>query len=563
MRVLGMSKKSLILVFLLISISLLLFTDSHKEVIKLYARIKAVGLLKGRTVVREGKLRVQACPHSERAASYLDEGKYDEAIPEAKKALEIYPRYDSAYTNLAIAYYQKGLRQQAMETVKKALKINPNRYEALNLLGIIYRETGQLDKAIKIHRRIIEVAEPNDSTIHRNLALEYLDKGLFDLAEKEFDKVRSLESAYPKNLKDTKSNTLIAAYQDRIKADPCDARANYLLGEVYYGFKLYDLSIASFQKSIDVSPQYKGNDYNIAVAYNNLGASYLQKGMFKEAIVGYEKATSINPKLHSPYYGLAVAYWRKGDYREAINSCQQVLQNKPDFVAAQYIIGTCYERMNDYPRAAEEYKKTFKSNSSSNEPSISGSAHLRLAKCYINMKMKDKALEELNIFQNCFPYLDERRNPHGLLGLFSFMDYITVQIDGKTYRGKEEIQKVYKDKFPDFFKITEIKNEDDRRAKAEELFDAGNMYLAFGLNDEAIRLLQESIHFGHYRVSKAHFSIGVAYLQKGLLNEAINAFYRAIRIGYWTSDNFFDEIYKHLFLSEELLLCNDPVMPLL
>lgn len=561
MRVLGMSKKSLILVFLLISISLLLFTDSHKEVIKLYARIKAVGLLKGRTVVREGKLRVQACPHSERAASYLDEGKYDEAIPEAKKALEIYPRYDSAYTNLAIAYYQKGLRQQAMETVKKALKINPNRYEALNLLGIIYRETGQLDKAIKTHQKIIEIAEPNDSTIHRNLALEYLDKGLFDLAEKEFDKVRSLESAYPKNLKDTKSNTLIAAYQDRIKADPCDARANYLLGEVYYGFKLYDLSIASFQKSIDVSPQYKGNDYNIAVAYNNLGASYLQKGMFKEAIVGYKKATSINPKLYIPYYGLAVAYWRKGDYKEAINSCQQVLQNKPDFVAAQYIIGACYERMNDYPLAAEEYKKTLKSNSSSNDSSISGSAHLKLAKCYINMKMKDKALEELNIFQNSFPYLDERRN--GFLQLFFLAEPVSVQINGKTFRGKEEIKKAYKDKFTELLIIKEIRNKDDRREKANELFDAGNIYLAFGLNDEAIKLLQESIYFGHYRVSNAHFSIGVAYLQKGLLDEAINAFNRAIRIGYWTSDNFFDEIYNHLFLSEELLLCNDPVMPLL
>ncbi|MDP2941043.1 MAG: tetratricopeptide repeat protein, partial [Candidatus Omnitrophota bacterium] len=375
---------------------------------------------------------------------------------------------------------------------------------------------------------------------------DYLDKGLFDMAEKEFDVVRSLEAEDTSVLRDNEWNKKIGVFQEKIKLEPYNARANYLLGKIYYQLGMYGLAMVNFQKSIQVSPRYKGNDYNIGIAYNNLGASCIQKGKFDKAISNYKKAIRINPVLYPSHYGLGIAYWRKGNYEEAIRSCRYILKNKPDYLLAQYIIGVCYEQKRDYSEAIEEYKEVLKKVSSSKTFSILQCVSLNLARCYINMGMKDKASEQLNNFQIGFSYLDERHNPNGLLQFFSFADSFTI--DGKEYHGKEEIKRALKDKFIEFVTTEEIKNKDDLYQKAQKLFDSGNIYLVFDLNDEALELLQKSKKFGGD--SKTIFSIGIAYLQKGLLEKAVDEFYKAIRVDS-SYRNYFDGIYNQLFFDEE------------
>ncbi len=522
------TKRSFIILILLILTIIFALVDhaSHGRVMSLL-------------VLKINASYVMAMPYNNRAADYLDNGKYDEAIPEAKKAIEIYPRYAKAYTNLANAYYEKGLYDQALETVEKALKINPDLYEALNTIGIIFNETGRLEEAINAHQKTIKVS-PNSKPAHQNLALDYFDKDLFDMAEKEFDKVRRIEAGSTSILKNNGWNKQIEVFRDILKKDPYNARVNYLLGEVYYKIGLYDLSIVSFQKSIKVSSKYNGSDYNVVSAYNNLAASYLQEGRFNEAISNYKKAIQINPKSYTLHYGLGIAYWRKNLYNEAIKSCQQVLQIKPDFIAARYIIGVSYEQMKDYSCAVNEYKKIYEA-----DGLISQCVFLSLARCYLNIGMKDKALKELDNFKKYTSNLDEIHT--GFLWIFAHAQPVSAQIDGRAYTGEEEVKKAYKTKFPQILKTAEIRNESDRYEHAQELFNAGNLYLVFGLNDEAMELLKRSRYFGYNYASKIYFSIGTAYLQKGLLLKAVNEFYKAIRMDYV---NFFDEMYGYLLIEE-------------
>ena len=51
---------------------------------------------------------------------YGQKGRYDQAISDCSKALEINPRLASAYSGRAVAYYHKGKYDKAWTDVSKA-----------------------------------------------------------------------------------------------------------------------------------------------------------------------------------------------------------------------------------------------------------------------------------------------------------------------------------------------------------------------------------------------------------------------------------------------------------
>lgn len=80
---------------------------------------------------------------------YLDQGRYDEAIPLYEKALSdiLYRTPYIAENNLGWCYYKKGQVQQAIDHIKSALVPNPKFCLGHRNLGIIYSETHQTEKA--------------------------------------------------------------------------------------------------------------------------------------------------------------------------------------------------------------------------------------------------------------------------------------------------------------------------------------------------------------------------------------------------------------------------------
>lgn len=66
---------------------------------------------------------------------YLSKEKYDDAITEFNKAIDINPNCAEAYCKKGIAYMKKGNRDQAAYNLKKALIIEPHYYEALRVLS--------------------------------------------------------------------------------------------------------------------------------------------------------------------------------------------------------------------------------------------------------------------------------------------------------------------------------------------------------------------------------------------------------------------------------------------
>ena len=83
-------------------------------------------------------------PYNDIGAYLIEVGRLDEAIPWLERAIDA-PRYCCyfyAYTNLARVYLQKGLREKARKALRQALEVNPEYEPAQELLRRIDRERG-------------------------------------------------------------------------------------------------------------------------------------------------------------------------------------------------------------------------------------------------------------------------------------------------------------------------------------------------------------------------------------------------------------------------------------
>jgi len=98
-------------------------------------------------------------------------------------------------------------------------------------------------------------------------------------------------------------------------------------------------------------------ELNDAVAYNNRGNAYSDKGQYDQAISDYTKALEINPRYARPYYNRGSAYARKGQYDQAISDYTKALEINPRYARAYYNRGSAYARKGQYDKAWEDVHK--------------------------------------------------------------------------------------------------------------------------------------------------------------------------------------------------------------
>ena len=94
------------------------------------------------SVFTMGQLYATDTLYLNRGNSFCRKGKYDWAISDYNKALELNPKFTEAYYNRGLAYYGKGEYDNAIRDFDKALEISPVFAEAYNNRGISYNDKG-------------------------------------------------------------------------------------------------------------------------------------------------------------------------------------------------------------------------------------------------------------------------------------------------------------------------------------------------------------------------------------------------------------------------------------
>ncbi|MDR2493722.1 MAG: tetratricopeptide repeat protein [Spirochaetaceae bacterium] len=78
-----------------------------------------------------------------------------------------------------------------------------------------------------------------------------------------------------------------------------------------------------------------GIDPNDALAYNNRGDAYYNKGEYDRAVADYTEALRINPNNAIVYNNRGYAYKEKGEYDRAVADFTAALRINPNYAGAK------------------------------------------------------------------------------------------------------------------------------------------------------------------------------------------------------------------------------------
>jgi len=107
-------------------------------------------------------------------------------------------------------------------------------------------------------------------------------------------------------------------------------------------------------KSIRLDPKF-------ALAYNNRGVAYKNKGELDRAIADYDEAIRLNPNYALPYDNRGNAYKDKGEYDRAIADLDAAIRLNPNYAKAYNDRGVVYASKRDYIRAIADYDQALTS----------------------------------------------------------------------------------------------------------------------------------------------------------------------------------------------------------
>ena len=103
---------------------------------------------------------------------YTDEKNYQSKINEFKDVIKINREYARAHNYLGLTHLKEKNYSSAENSLLESIKINPKYAKAHNNLGVLYEEMGETAKAIESYQ-MAQKADPNDSDSLYNLGLAY------------------------------------------------------------------------------------------------------------------------------------------------------------------------------------------------------------------------------------------------------------------------------------------------------------------------------------------------------------------------------------------------------
>ncbi|MGP8153325.1 MAG: tetratricopeptide repeat protein [Smithella sp.] len=199
--------------------------------------------------------------------SYIEAGKYNNALKELLEAEKYYYGNPKVHYYLGMTYHHKGMKDKAIEEFKEAVSLDKDYSEAHNYLGTLYS-----------------------------------DRNLWDQAIEEFDKALS------NPIYDTPS---IALYNS---------------AWAYYSKKEYKTALAKYQEALNADPLTSLRPQ----VEKNVGRIYSDQGNISEAIQHFKKSVELDSSLFDAYFLLGQSYLKIKDNKNAKKAFQTVIKLSPE-----------------------------------------------------------------------------------------------------------------------------------------------------------------------------------------------------------------------------------------
>jgi tetratricopeptide (TPR) repeat protein len=262
-------------------------------------------------------------------------GKYAEAVPYFEQALKAQPGFFEAHYNLGKAYEKLGKIQEANEHYRKVLIAKPDHAAALNNLADAMASRGQFAEAIPFYQASLK-AKPEEPVPHYDYANALSRLGRTDDAIDQYRTAVQLKPDYAQARNDLgialarkgKLDEAIGQLRLAGKYKPQDPSFVCNLGKLLFSAHKLDDAIQAYQQALNLDSDY-------ADAHNALGSALATKGDLDQAIIHFEKALRTRPDNPSTHFNLGKALATKGKPQDAIQHYNEALRLNPNFAPAR------------------------------------------------------------------------------------------------------------------------------------------------------------------------------------------------------------------------------------
>jgi tetratricopeptide (TPR) repeat protein len=282
-------------------------------------------------LARDGGLPVdrQAAALRLRGILHRQADRYEQAIADFDRALELRPDHNASLGDRGEAYRLMGRHDQALSDFSGAIELDPEDTWAIASRGQAYQAMGRYEEALADFNRAIELDPELDwPIISRGQAYQAMDR--YEEALADFNRAIELdpEQAWPIISRGQAYQAMdryeeaLADFNRAIELDPEDAWAIASRGEAYRLMGRHDQALSDFSRAIELDPED-------AWAIASRGQAYQAMGRYEEALADFNRAIELHPEDAWPIISRGQAYQAMGRYEEALADFNRVLEIDP------------------------------------------------------------------------------------------------------------------------------------------------------------------------------------------------------------------------------------------
>ena len=212
------------------------------------------------------------------------------------KAVEIHPKYHSAYINLSNACNKLKQFGESIKYMTQMVSADTGYVDGFYQLGLTYNIINDYPNAIK-----------------------------------NFNRVLKLRTKYFK--------------------------AHNALGIIYVNQKMYDKALEHYQASLNLNPSNSATINNIKGLFLDKGVDHGKNGDFASAIAMFTKGLEFKPNDPDILSNMGIAYAQSGDPNNALKSFETALKYKPSDKGILRNIGIMYQQLGDTLKANAYFRK--------------------------------------------------------------------------------------------------------------------------------------------------------------------------------------------------------------
>ncbi len=301
------------------------------------------------------------------ASIYIEKKEFRKAVTAYEKIITLDSNYTFGLYSLARLYQELNMPEKAIEIYDRITNLIGYDYDVLNKMYEIYISYKNYDKAIEVLESLLQL-DPYNIEIKKLLASLYLNVS-------DYPKARTIyEELYLLNPEDKGIQTeLVKIYFKQNESDKAFQNFSKMLGKDSLGFlekvqvgELYFNLISQDPSATDVAENIFANlnrDYPSQwIPYYYLGAIDILKkepGYSEKFDMAIQNADT----SRDAYINIGFAYFQQGEPEEAITALDKGLKKFPDEYRLNYIKGLSLQSMNKENEAIPYFEKAIELNS--------------------------------------------------------------------------------------------------------------------------------------------------------------------------------------------------------